>query len=86
MGDDGQHHYFEVLLVDPSAPTIQADKDWKWIRNKQHRNRAERGLTSTQKKSRGLRKKGEGAEKIPGRAGLSNSGRDPFLEKWIGVH
>jgi large subunit ribosomal protein L15e len=64
VGEDGKNHYFEVILVDPHAPTIKKDKDLKWITEKQHKNRALRGLTSAQKKSRGLNKKGKNASKV----------------------
>lgn len=64
VGEDGKNHYFEVILVDPKAPTIKKDKDLKWVAEKQHKNRAHRGLTSAQKKSRGLRKKGKTASKV----------------------
>lgn len=63
VGEDGLHKYFEVILVDANAPEIRSDRTIGWIAGSKHRNRAERGLTSRQKKSRGLHKKGEGAEK-----------------------
>lgn len=62
IGTDGTHKYYEVILVDVSAPEIKSDKDINWICERQHRRKAERGLTSAQKKSRGL-KKGKGHEK-----------------------
>lgn len=64
VGEDGQHYWYEVILADPSAPTVIADKDLGWISEPQHRGRAFRGLTSAGKKGRGLRRKGVGAEKI----------------------
>jgi large subunit ribosomal protein L15e len=64
VGEDGKSHYFEVILVDTSAPEITKDKEIKWISGKKQKGRAFRGLTSKGKKSRGLRKKGEGAEKV----------------------
>ena len=64
VGEDGRSKWFEVILVDPNHPVIKTDKDVKWITEKQHRNRATRGLTSAGKKVRGLRKKGRGAEKV----------------------
>ncbi|MDO8626833.1 MAG: 50S ribosomal protein L15e [Candidatus Diapherotrites archaeon] len=57
VGEDGRQHYYEVIIVDPIAPTIQSDKDLKWLAHAQHRKRALRGLTSAQKKSRGLKDK-----------------------------
>ena len=71
VGEDGKHKWFEVILVDRSHPQILADKRINWIVIK--KGRAYRGLTSAGKKSRGLRKKGIGAEKI--RPGLRAKGR-----------
>ncbi len=64
IGDDGKSHYFEVILVDTSAPEILSDKEINWICSAKHTRRVFRGLTSAGKKSRGLRKKGIGAEKV----------------------
>ncbi len=64
IGDDGKSHYFEVILVDTSAPEIKSDKEINWICDKNQKGRSFRGLTSRGKKSRGLRKKGKGAEKV----------------------
>jgi large subunit ribosomal protein L15e len=61
IGEDGQRHYFEVILVDKSRPEIKADKNINWILNV--KGRAFRGLTSSARKSRGLRGKGKGFEK-----------------------
>ncbi len=63
VGEDGKHKYFEVILVDTSAPEIRSDKELKWICSKTQKGRAHRGLTSAGKKHRGLRRKGRGAEK-----------------------
>ncbi len=64
VGEDGKDKYFEVILVDTSAPEILSDKDINWICEPQHRGRAERGLTSAARKSRGLRGRGKGFEKM----------------------
>jgi len=66
-GEDGRHKYYEVILVDTSAPEILSDKELNWITKKKHRGRAHRGLTSAGKKGRGLRKKGKGTEKTRGK-------------------
>lgn len=55
IGKDGQHYFFEVILVDPQRPEIQNDKTINWITKSENKKRAMRGLTSAAKKSRGLR-------------------------------
>jgi large subunit ribosomal protein L15e len=55
LGQDGQHAFFEVIAVDPHAPQIKSDKTLNWICKPENRNRALRGLTSSARKSRGLR-------------------------------
>ncbi|MEW6011732.1 MAG: 50S ribosomal protein L15e [Euryarchaeota archaeon] len=61
---DGKFKFYEVILVDPNHPSIKSDPKINWICEKQHRGRAFRGLTSQGKKTRGLRHKGKGAEKV----------------------
>jgi len=61
---DGQHKWFEVILVDPNNPVVKSDKDINWICENTHRGRVFRGLTSAGKKIRALQHKGLGAEKI----------------------
>lgn len=63
VGEDGQHKYYEVILVDPSHPRIITDKDLHWICDPQHKGRSYKGTTSAGKKNRGLDKKGKGSEK-----------------------
>lgn len=63
VAQDGKNYWYEVILVDKSNPNIKKDKDINWIAEKQHKRRAFRGLTSAARKSRGLRRKGKGAEK-----------------------
>jgi large subunit ribosomal protein L15e len=68
VAKDGIHAWFEVILVDPHRPEIKTDKNLKWICFRKHTNRVLRGKTSAGRKSRGLRNKGVGAEKLrPGR-------------------
>jgi len=62
--EDGQYRYYEVILVDPSHPSIKSDKDVGWICDKQHTRRVYRGLTPAGIKGRGLVNKGKGAEKL----------------------
>lgn len=62
VAEDGNNHWFEVIMVDPESPEIKADEDLNWICNE--KNRVQRGLTPASKKSRGLSNKGTGAEKV----------------------
>ncbi|HME87024.1 MAG TPA: 50S ribosomal protein L15e [Candidatus Nanoarchaeia archaeon] len=64
VGKDGRYYWYEVILVDVAHPAIKADPTLKWMTNPVNRGRVFRGLTSSAKKSRGLRRKGMGAEKI----------------------
>lgn len=57
IGQDGMHYFYEVILVDPSKPEIKSDRTLSWITKGTNKKRAERGLTSSAKKSRGLRSK-----------------------------
>jgi large subunit ribosomal protein L15e len=64
VGQDGKHKYYEVIMLDPSHPSIKADKELGWIADGHHRGRAYRGKTSAGKRGRGLHNKGKGAEKL----------------------
>lgn len=64
VGEDGKHKYFEVILVDPWHPVIMRDPKINWIARNIQRGRVYRGLTGAGKRSRGLRWKGKGAEKL----------------------
>ena len=55
IAKDGQHYFYEIILVDPTKPEIKADKTINWICSNKNRKRAFRGLTSAAKKARGLR-------------------------------
>ena len=59
VGADGQHEWYEIILVDPHHPVIQADPKINWICYNTHTNRVYRGKTSAGKKGRGLDKKGK---------------------------
>lgn len=61
IAEDGKHYWYEVILVDPCAPEIIADKDINWICTET--GRVYRGKTSAGRKGRGLRYKGTGSEK-----------------------
>lgn len=64
VAQDGQSYWYEIILVDKEHPQMIKDKQLSWMAKPQHKNRVFRGLTSAGRKSRGLRKKGKGAEKI----------------------
>jgi large subunit ribosomal protein L15e len=60
LAKDGKHYFFEVILIDR-----ELGKKYPKIKNlAMQRGRVYRGLTSAAKKSRGLRGKGKGYEKI----------------------
>jgi len=73
VAKDGKYYWYEIILVDKANPAILSDKDINWITSKKHKGRIYRGLTSASRKSRGLRRKGKGAEKI--RPSLRSKGR-----------
>lgn len=76
VGEDGKYKFFEVILVDTAAPEIYNDPALKWVSLGVHSGRAERGLTSAGKKSRGLLHKGRGTEKIrPSLRAKNNQGK-----------
>jgi large subunit ribosomal protein L15e len=62
VGQDGKHYWYEVILIDRNHPNILNDANLRMVALQ--RGRAHRGLTSAGKKSRGLRRKGKGAEKV----------------------
>ena len=57
LGKDGKYYFFEVIMVDPQRPEIANDPVMRWITSGKNSKRAERGLTSAAKESRGLRSK-----------------------------
>lgn len=60
---DGRYFWYEIILVDPDHPVIKSDPSMNWICQKKHLSRVFHGKTSAGKKGRGLRTRGEGAEK-----------------------
>jgi len=44
VGDDSKHVWYEIIMVDPASPTIQADKKINWICFNKHKGRVYRGL------------------------------------------
>lgn len=61
VGSDSKHKWYEVIAIDRSHPQVLADPNASGVAKQ--KGRAQRGLTSANKKSRGLRNKGKGAEK-----------------------
>eukprot|EP00455_Lapot_gusevi_P013512 TRINITY_DN165_c0_g1_i1.p2 TRINITY_DN165_c0_g1~~TRINITY_DN165_c0_g1_i1.p2 ORF type:complete len:205 (+),score=71.99 TRINITY_DN165_c0_g1_i1:51-665(+) len=71
VGQDSTYKFYEVILVDPSHPTIRRDPRINWVCKAVHKHRECRGLTSVGKKNRGLRVKGFRANKTrPGRRAI----------------
>jgi large subunit ribosomal protein L15e len=62
VADDGKYFWYEIILVDRNNPNVLKNKNLKTVVN--NKNRVLRGLTSAGRKSRGLRNKGKGAEKL----------------------
>ena len=54
IAKDGKYYFFEVIMIDSEKPEIKSDRVINWICETRNRNRAQRGLTSAAKKSRGL--------------------------------
>ena len=63
VGKDGMHYFYEVILVDRSAPTIKSDKQLGAF-VKAPKKRALRGITSAGRKARGLRNSPVKAPKV----------------------
>ena len=64
VSQDGKYYWYEVILLDKDSPEVMADKQLGWVAKQHHKGRVHRGLTAAGKKSRGLYRKGKGAEKI----------------------
>ena len=62
VGDAGANKFYEVILVDRASPTIMSDPQYRGVIAQ--RRRAERGLTRSGRKHRGLMTKGFGTEKF----------------------
>lgn len=73
VGMDGQHEWYEIIMVDPHHPVIMADSKINWICDNTQSGRVYRGKTSAGQRGRGLHNKGKGAEKI--RPSLRANGR-----------
>lgn len=55
IAKDGKYYFYEVIMIDPSKPEIKSDPVINWISKSENHKRAQRGLTSSARKSRGLR-------------------------------
>ena len=64
VAKDGKYYWYEIILVDRDHPVIKADKNLSWTGKRGNQGRVYRGVTSAGRKSRGLRHKGKGAEKM----------------------
>lgn len=64
VAEDGQYKWYEIIMCDPCHPNIENDSRVNWICNANQRGRTYRGKTSAGRKTRGLRNKGKGAEKV----------------------
>ena len=64
VGANGQYEWYEIILVDPAHPVIQADPKINWICYNTQKGRVYRGKTSAGQTGRGMRVKGKGAEKV----------------------
>ncbi len=63
VGEDGKKKWFEVIMVDPNHTVIMSDPKISWICAKNQKGRVFRGKTSSGRKGRGMRVRGEGTEK-----------------------
>lgn len=75
IGKDGMHYFYEVILIDTNKQEIKKDKTINWICSQKNEKRVLRGLTSSAKKSRGLRKKSRELKVRPSLRAHSRRGR-----------
>lgn len=75
LGNDGKHGFYEVIMVDPTRPEIAKDPNFKWMNTPGNSKRAERGLTSAGKKSRGLRSKSRNLKVRPSLRAWNRKGK-----------
>jgi large subunit ribosomal protein L15e len=75
IGQDGKHYFFEVILVDKNREEIKNDRTMKWLYTGTNKKRAERGLTSAAKKSRGMKSKRGKSPKLKVRPSLRANSR-----------
>lgn len=75
LAKDGKYYFFEVILVDPNMPEIKSDRTLKWTADSKNRKRAQRGLTSAAKKSRGLFVRGPESKNRPSQRANKRKGK-----------
>jgi len=75
IGKDGMNYFYEIILIDINKPEIKNDKTINWITNSKNKKRALRGLTSSARKSRGLRNKSKELKVRPSSRAQSRKGR-----------
>jgi large subunit ribosomal protein L15e len=73
VGEDGLYKYYEVILLDRTAPEVYNDPKVSWITEPQNKGRVYRGLTSAGYKGRGLRTNRSGSDKS--RPSIRSNGR-----------
>ena len=74
-GQDGKFFFYEVIMVDKDKPEIKGDKNFSWMYEGTHSGRAERGMTSAGKKSRGMRTKSKGLKVRPSLRAWNRQGK-----------
>jgi len=79
VGQDSTYKFFEIICVDPNHKAIRRDPDAQWIVNPVHKHREMRGLTSANRKSRGLGK-GHGYSKTIGGSRHANWKRQNMFQ------
>jgi len=62
LDSDGKYYWYEVIALDRTNPSVYLNRNTSWALDT--RGKAYRGLTSSARKARGLKRKGVGAEKI----------------------
>lgn len=72
---DGKYYFYEVIMIDPTKPEIINDKTMNWIAKDENKNRAQRGLTSAARKSRGLRTKSHNMKVRPSLRAWNRTGK-----------
>ncbi len=75
IGRDGKYYFYEIIMLDPTKPEIISDSNFNWICKPENHRRAQRGLTSAGKKSRGLRSKSPNIKVRPSVASWGRIGK-----------